>query len=772
MKRILFLLCALMLSTELFAQFTQRQIADLKERRRDSLTIKYNASPFGARDVNGLPTGASDGGDTIRLVGQVVWDGNQSFITRNASGLRTRVLMYLADTTRGPGNTTQLWGGATVNDITDTTGGVPVDSSLLVDTQAGDIVRLTMRLREPFGTPARYFETLELDKINTISLQVIGNRPIPAPVVIPIDSLFNSDGTIRMEAGEKYDGMLVTVTGNFTASVSSNVLSLAPGRYPTWWLQSGNIRLAFGDNSANFRTRNAGGNIPIIAGSNPDSVPATGRIPVNGATVTSITGIIGKVQLAGFADNQSQGWTGNGRTYRIHARSAADIVIQSGSVPPQVRSVTRGSFVGSPSAPTTVTINTREVNPSPANIASVQVFFNTTSSIPTAAFGGPYTPVAATRVNSGSDTLWTAQIPAQPEGTYVNYVVRATSSTGTVVGFPDTTAATSYRFLYRSTANPQIRDVQFTPYSDNRSPALGLNATVTGVAVMDSSDFLGGLFIQDQPQPWSGVQALVSTWRVSPTDSIVKGDSVRLTGLVQEQFGFTRIDARTTVSGAAVAKLGVRPRPAAQVLTPLQLATNSESFEGMFVQVNTVSVTGNNPDGSPGFGEFTVNADTLALGYRVDDLSGWAYRGIAGAPANASARIVVRGDRFASLNGIHNFANNNYKLIPPRTNGFTGFFSSVVMVSNTKPQTFALGQNYPNPFNPSTAIKYQIPAVSDVRLEIFDLLGRKVSTLVSERQAAGSYQATFNAANFASGVYFYRLQAGSFVETKKMLLVK
>ncbi|MFQ3597326.1 MAG: T9SS type A sorting domain-containing protein [Chloroherpetonaceae bacterium] len=89
-----------------------------------------------------------------------------------------------------------------------------------------------------------------------------------------------------------------------------------------------------------------------------------------------------------------------------------------------------------------------------------------------------------------------------------------------------------------------------------------------------------------------------------------------------------------------------------------------------------------------------------------------------------------------------------------------------------QPSVYALSQNYPNPFNPSTIINYQLAATNAVRLEVFDMLGRKVATLVNEQQSAGSYQATFNAVALASGVYFYRLQAGNFVETKKMMLVK
>ncbi len=89
-----------------------------------------------------------------------------------------------------------------------------------------------------------------------------------------------------------------------------------------------------------------------------------------------------------------------------------------------------------------------------------------------------------------------------------------------------------------------------------------------------------------------------------------------------------------------------------------------------------------------------------------------------------------------------------------------------------KPSTFKLMQNYPNPFNPTTNITYQLSTFSEVKLEVFDVLGRKVASLVNATQPVGAYTVTFNAANLASGVYFYRLQAGSFVETKKMLLVK
>jgi len=91
---------------------------------------------------------------------------------------------------------------------------------------------------------------------------------------------------------------------------------------------------------------------------------------------------------------------------------------------------------------------------------------------------------------------------------------------------------------------------------------------------------------------------------------------------------------------------------------------------------------------------------------------------------------------------------------------------------NLVPNPFLLEQNYPNPFNPTTTIKYSVTEVSKVSLILFNLLGQEIITLVNDEKPAGNYSVNFNAVNLSSGVYFYRLQAGSFVETRKMILLK
>ncbi len=85
---------------------------------------------------------------------------------------------------------------------------------------------------------------------------------------------------------------------------------------------------------------------------------------------------------------------------------------------------------------------------------------------------------------------------------------------------------------------------------------------------------------------------------------------------------------------------------------------------------------------------------------------------------------------------------------------------------------YHLSNNYPNPFNPSTKITYSIPKRSNVSLKVFDLLGREVAELVNSEIEAGDNEVIFNASKLSSGIYFYRLQASDFIQTKKMILLK
>jgi hypothetical protein len=104
--------------------------------------------------------------------------------------------------------------------------------------------------------------------------------------------------------------------------------------------------------------------------------------------------------------------------------------------------------------------------------------------------------------------------------------------------------------------------------------------------------------------------------------------------------------------------------------------------------------------------------------------------------------------------------------------GFNGIPVNVRDKLSIKPKGFNLLQNYPNPFNPSITIEYSIPKPSHVVIKIFDVLGIEVATLVNEEKPTGNYKVEFISSNLSSGIYFYRMEAGKFIETKKLLLLK
>ena len=98
--------------------------------------------------------------------------------------------------------------------------------------------------------------------------------------------------------------------------------------------------------------------------------------------------------------------------------------------------------------------------------------------------------------------------------------------------------------------------------------------------------------------------------------------------------------------------------------------------------------------------------------------------------------------------------------------------SNEEVIGEVIPQTFDLLQNYPNPFNPTTTIRFGVPKESDVKIELFNIRGQRVSVLLDEKREAGYQSIQFDADQLASGVYFYRLEAGSYVDVKKMILMK
>jgi hypothetical protein len=125
-------------------------------------------------------------------------------------------------------------------------------------------------------------------------------------------------------------------------------------------------------------------------------------------------------------------------------------------------------------------------------------------------------------------------------------------------------------------------------------------------------------------------------------------------------------------------------------------------------------------------------------------------------------------DRYGLLSDDTNLASDHL----PRIMDIASVKSLSIRKKENLPYKFKLFQNYPNPFNPKTIINYELRITGDVDLSVYNLLGQKVAILVSEKQAAGRYQVEWDASGFASGVYYYKLQTGEFVEVKEMILIR
>jgi hypothetical protein len=178
----------------------------------------------------------------------------------------------------------------------------------------------------------------------------------------------------------------------------------------------------------------------------------------------------------------------------------------------------------------------------------------------------------------------------------------------------------------------------------------------------------------------------------------------------------------------------------------------------------TVKFYDGNPNtGGNQLGETTVDTIIAARGYR-NVLLPWV---IPVSQFMDSLRIyAVIDQENAVSNEVHE--NNNIGWAPA-----IGYGSIVGVVSEMAvPEKYTLYQSYPNPFNPSTTIKYSVPHSEVVSLKVYDILGREIAVLIDEYKTAGTYSIDFIASKFASGVYFYQLRSGSFVETKKMILMK
>ena len=195
---------------------------------------------------------------------------------------------------------------------------------------------------------------------------------------------------------------------------------------------------------------------------------------------------------------------------------------------------------------------------------------------------------------------------------------------------------------------------------------------------------------------------------------------------------------------------------------PVELSSFTASVRSKEVKLNWQTATENNNYG------FDIERASRQAG--TSSVQGWTKIGFVNGHGNSNS---IKNYSFTDkdvLNGGY-----SYRLKQIDADGNFEYSSTVEVTVNNLPTLFELSQNYPNPFNPSTVIKYSLPSKEFVQLRVFNLLGNEIATLINEVQEAGNYTIEFNAAKISittSGIYFYRLEAGPYVDSRKMTLVK
>ncbi|MBN1998108.1 T9SS type A sorting domain-containing protein, partial [candidate division KSB1 bacterium] len=295
-----------------------------------------------------------------------------------------------------------------------------------------------------------------------------------------------------------------------------------------------------------------------------------------------------------------------------------------------------------------------------------------------------------------------------------------------------------------------IPEIQFSQDSSGQSPLAGQQVSVSGVVTAESGIYPDVYCIQDSADAWNGIF-------VSDTlHQVQRGDSITITGTVAEREGQTEIG---TITNFQLNSSGwTLPEPVSLCDVT---ADSCEAYEGVLVGFDSVVVV--NVDETTG-DWCVVGSDTFQIG-------NWAEYGY----------DPQTGD-ILSIKGIICYEDSVYK-IQPRCDADVSYIETGIgeQLEPNVPVKYDLLQNYPNPFNPVTIIEYQLPYQSRVRIEIYDIMGRKVKTLVDRMENAGYRKVQWDSKNEAgnnvsSGVYIYRIFAVGkkqfFQKAIKMVLIK
>jgi hypothetical protein len=621
--------------------------------------------------------------------------------------------------------------------------------------QRGDIIRIRGTIGEFSANVMNSLTQLAPDTTYKIEILPTDNPPpIPPPAKLQISDFnvgVNPNGHINIITGEKYESKEVMFTG---LTVIANVNT---GR-GTWMVTDdfGN-QLSDYDWSYYFTI----GNGSVIVPGDPNY-----HVPAIGTRIDTLRGYIG-TSSGGEAS----------RGYRICPIFPGDVVY--GKLSPGLTTHRRYPVMVTPDSTPRITAKAfRQVSTvqSGAALNTIKLYYSVNNAA--------WQTVDMTAPQASVDSTYQATIPKQAAGAMVKYFVRVDDAANQVVMLANSGSLTQYDttqgfFFYNVIDRVQkpvlsVSDIQYTPFKNGRTSIIGTVDSVGGIVTADTSSLYiaqqttfhtNPYYIQNGNAPWSGI------WVTGPDSIMAKcalGDSIIVTGYINENFDVTRVE---TITKMRVVKKG-NPVPAPVKLSTDVFAggaTTGEPYEGMLVSFDNAVVTDINPVFQD-FTEFEVSNGTKGCRVQLDGKNPFS---ITPADSAIGKTVLKLNQNLGTLTGLIYYSAQRYKLVPRTKADWPNVATSVrIDNNNAVPAEFSLSQNYPNPFNPSTNFRFSVAKSQLVSLKIYDVLGREVATLVNEQMNPGTYTVQWNASNLSSGVYFYRLHSGSFVQTMKLMLMK
>jgi hypothetical protein len=451
-------------------------------------------------------------------------------------------------------------------------------------------------------------------------------------------------------------------------------------------------------------------------------------------------------------------------TYKIEPLYKNDI--KWGSGPPTISNVERSVAIPTPTNEVVVTADIK----TNLNISEAMLYFDVSKD-------GSSSGYMAVSMSHTEGTLYEGAIPEQAEGSFVSYFIQAKDDQEQTSVLPADTSVQN--FCYKVTdGNLSISDIQYTPWSIADSPFEGYPASVTGVVTVDTSasNMYEAYSIQDAEGAWNGLFVF------GIGADLERGDEITVSGTVTDYNAdwHFKWDNNTVILAEEYDVIS-----SGNSIDPVDVSTidlnndeeTAESYEGVLVGIHNATLTSlNSYDASfdDGSGECLIDGDFM-LAADQDENSTF-YINSDDDFLVAFGDTVYPGEQVDMIQGVFTYSFGSYKIEVRDADDF----GSVVGVDKDftpVPLSYNLKQNFPNPFNPSTNIYFEIPKTEAVKIIVYNVLGQKVWTLVNDTYMAGRHIVNWNGLNdfgerVPSGVYIYRIKAGSFIASQKMLMVK